>query len=160
MYEKRGGSWIARSRRCTLSDNERDPVKQVDIRYRIGKLAEEQLKDEDQALDLYRLALDVNDAHAPSLGAIRQIFFQRRGDQYDVAQYLEREINATEAPRAKAKLFYELGRIWNDHLDERDKAVACFESAIKADPDLDDAAYPLVFHYAQTARWEAAGAAR
>jgi tetratricopeptide (TPR) repeat protein len=155
VYEKRGEWDRAIETLRTLSDHERDPVKQVDIRYRIGKLAEDQLKDEDQALDLYRSALDVNDAHAPSLGAIRQIF-QRRGDQYDAAQYLEREINATEAPRAKAKLFYELGRIWNDHLDERDKAVACFESSIKADPDLDDAAFPLVFHYAQTAQWEAA----
>jgi tetratricopeptide (TPR) repeat protein len=155
VYEKRGEWDRAIDTLRTLSDNERDPSKQVDIRYRIGKLAEEQLKDEDQALDLYRSALDVNPAHAPSLGAIRQIF-QRRGDQYDAAQYLEREINATEAPRAKAKLYYELGRIWSEHLDERDKAVACFESSIKADPDQDDAAYPLVFHYAQTAQWEAA----
>ncbi|MBL8682696.1 MAG: tetratricopeptide repeat protein [Myxococcales bacterium] len=155
VYEKRTEWDRAIETLRTLSDHERDPVKQVDIRYRIGKLAEEQLQDENQALDLYRSALDVNDAHAPSLGAIRQIF-QRRGDQYDAAQYLEREINATEAPRAKAKLYYELGRIWNDHLDERDKAVACFESAIKNDAELDDAAYPLVFHYAQTGQWEAA----
>lgn len=155
VYEKRGEWDRAIETLRTLSDYERDPAKQVEIRFRIGKLAEERLQDEEQALDLYRSALDVNDAHVPSLAAIRQIF-QRRGDHYDAAQYLEREINATEAPRAKAKLYYELGRIWNDHLDERDKAVACFEAAIKADPELDEAAFPLVFHYAQTEQWEAA----
>jgi tetratricopeptide (TPR) repeat protein len=155
VYEKRGEWDRAIETLRTLSDHEREPGKVVDIRYRIGRLAEEQLKDEDQALDLYRSALDVDPNHAGSLGAIRQIY-QRRGDHYDAAQFLEKEINATEAPRTKAKLYFELGRIWNDHLDEHDKAVSCFEAAMRTDPEQDDAAFPLVFHYAQAQQWEAA----
>lgn len=155
VYEKRAEWDRAIETLRTLSDHEREPSKVVDIRYRIGRLAEEQLKDEDQAVDLYRSALDVDPNHAGSLGAIRQIY-QRRGDHYDAAQFLEKEINATEAPRAKAKLYYELGRIWNDHLDEREKAVQSFEAAMRTDPEQDDAAFPLVFHYAQTEQWEAA----
>ncbi len=155
VYEKRAEWDRAIETLRTLSDHEREPTKVVDIRYRIGRLAEEQLKDEDQALDLYRSALDVDPNHAGSLGAIRQIF-QRRGDHYDAAQFLEKEINATEAPRAKAKLHYELGRIWNEHLDEREKAVVSFEAAMRTDPEQDDAAFPLVFHYAQSEQWEAA----
>jgi tetratricopeptide (TPR) repeat protein len=155
VHEKRGEWDRAIEALRTQADHERDPARQVEIRYRIGKLSEEKLSDEGQALDLYRSALDANPAHAPSLSAIRQIY-QRRGDHYDAAQYLEREVNATDAPRAKAKLFAELGKIWSEQLDEGDRSVAYFEAAIAADPEQDDAAYPLFFHYVRTEQWQAA----
>ena len=135
-----------------LSNLVSEPAKSVEIRHRIGKIAEEQLNDEERALDLYRSATDVDAAFLPALTAIRSIY-SRRGDWHDATRYLEREIEATEQPRAKAKLQYELGRIWNEHLDERDKAVSYFEQAIKNDEDNEDAAFPLVHFYVGEQRW-------
>ncbi len=135
-----------------LSNLVSEPAKTVDIRYRIGRVAEEQLADEDRALELYRSALDVDPNHLATLGAIRNVYV-RRADWHDATRYLEREIGATEAPRTQAKLYYDLGKIWNDQLDERERAVACFEAAMIADPDNEDAAYPLVHHYVAEQRW-------
>ena len=126
--------------------------KSVEIRHRIGKIAEEQLNDEERALDLYRAALDVDAGFLPGLTAMRSIY-SRRGDWHDATRYLEREIEATEQPRAKAKLQYELGRIWNENLEERDKAVGYFEQAVQNDPDNEDAAFPLVHFYVAEQRW-------
>ncbi|MDP3276511.1 MAG: hypothetical protein Q8Q09_15040 [Deltaproteobacteria bacterium] len=152
IYEKREEWHQAIETLRTLSDHEQDPTRQVDVRYRIGRLAEEQLHDPDMALDLYRSALDVNPSHVASLTAMRQVF-QSRGDHYDAAQYLDREVASTDNNRAKSKLFYELGRIWTDHLDDGVRGIAYFEEAQRADPEQDDAAFPLVFYYAHIGRW-------
>jgi tetratricopeptide (TPR) repeat protein len=136
----------------TLSNLVSEPSKTVEIRHRIGKIAEEQLGDEERALDLYRSALDVDPNFLPALTAMRAIY-SRRGDWHDATRYLEREINATEGARAKSKLQYELGRIWNEHLEERDKAVAYFEQAMRNDEENEEAAYPLVHFYVAEQRW-------
>lgn len=152
VFERQGDWHRAVETLETLSNLVSDPAKSVEIRHRIGKVAEEQLGDEERALELYRSALDVDPNYLPALASIRAIYM-RREDWHGATRYLEREIEATEQPRAKAKLYFELGRIWNEQLDERERAVACFEAAIQNDPDNEDAAYPLVFHYVSVEKW-------
>ncbi|MEI8257607.1 MAG: tetratricopeptide repeat protein [Deltaproteobacteria bacterium] len=82
-----------------------------------------------------------------------RMIYSRRGDWHDATRFLEREIALTDAPRAKSKLLYEMGRIWNEHLDEREKAVEYFEQAMLNDADNEEAAFPLVHYYVSVSRW-------
>jgi tetratricopeptide (TPR) repeat protein len=129
-----------------------DRARQVDLRYRIAKIVETRLEDEFRAMEMFRSALDVDPNHLKSLEALRTIA-ARREEWYDAARYLEREQAVTEQPLTKARLLAELGRIHAQHLDDADRAVAWYEEAIRYDPDLEEAAWPLAMHYVAHERW-------
>jgi tetratricopeptide (TPR) repeat protein len=129
-----------------------DRARQVDLRYRIAKIVEVRLQDEYRAMEMYRGALDADPNHARSLEALRLIS-TRREEWYDVGRYLEREQQVTEQPAARARLLAELGRVSAQHLDEGERAVAWYEEAIRNDPDLEEAAWPLAMHYVSQERW-------
>ncbi len=129
-----------------------DRPRQVDLRYRIAKIVETRLQDEYRAMEMFRSALDADPNHAKSLEALRTIS-ARREEWYDAARYLEREQQVTEQPSAKARLLAELGRINAQHLDDADRAVGWYEEAIRHDPDLEEAAWPLAMHYVTHERW-------
>jgi tetratricopeptide (TPR) repeat protein len=129
-----------------------DRQRQVDLRYRIARIVETRLQDEYRAMEMYRAALDADPNHAKSLEALRTIA-TRREEWYDAARYLEREQQVTEQPSARARLLAELGRINAQHLDDGDRAVAWYEESIRADGDLEEAAWPLAVHYVTQERW-------
>ena len=129
-----------------------DRPRQVELRYRIAKIVETKLQDEFRAVEMYRAALDADGGHARSLEALRLIA-TRREDWYDVARYLEREQQVTEQPAARARLLAELGRVNAQYLDDTERAVAWYEEAIRNDPDLEEAAWPLAMHYVTHERW-------
>lgn len=131
---------------------ERDPAKALDLRYRVGRLAEEHLQDEARAMEQYRAALDVNPTYVPALSALRGIF-TRREDWWEVATVLEREQAATEQPRQRAKLLAELGRINATYLDEQQRAIASYEEALRNDPELEEAAWPLCMYLVSEQRY-------
>ncbi|MDB4931690.1 MAG: domain protein putative component of TonB system [Myxococcaceae bacterium] len=129
-----------------------DPAKAVELRVRVGKIAETSLGDELRAVDQYQAALDVDPNHLPALEALRAIA-TRREDWYEVARYLDREQGATELPRGRAKLLTELGRVNAQHLDDQAQAIRCYEEALRCDPDQEEAAWPLCNFYVSEQRW-------
>ncbi len=129
-----------------------DPAKAVELRVRVGKIAETSLGDELRAVDQYQAALDIDANHLPALEALRAIA-TRREDWYEVARYLDREQTATELPRTRAKLLTELGRINGQYLDDQAQSVRCYEEALRCDPDQEEAAWPLCNQYVSEQRW-------
>ena len=55
--------------------------------------------------------------------------------------------------RRSSELRVELGSIYAEHLDERERAIECFEEAIKLDEDNAGAARPLVADYVERQRY-------
>ncbi|MDO9019269.1 MAG: hypothetical protein Q8S73_07535 [Deltaproteobacteria bacterium] len=129
-----------------------DTAKAVELRVRVGKIAETSLGDELRAVDQYQAALDLDPAHLPALEALRAIA-TRREDWYEVARYLDREQAATELPRTRAKLLTELGRVNAQHLDDQAQSISCYEEALRCDPDQEEAAWPLCNFYVAEQRW-------
>jgi tetratricopeptide (TPR) repeat protein len=129
-----------------------DPAKAVELRVRVGKIAETSLGDELRAVDQYQAALDIDPAHLPALEALRAIA-TRREDWYEVARYLDREQAATELPRTRAKLLTELGRVNAQHLDDQAQSIRCYEEALRCDADQEEAAWPLCNYYVAEQRW-------
>ncbi len=129
-----------------------DRARAVELRHRVGRIAEEHLEDEARAAELYQSCLDLDDAYLPALTSLRQLA-ERQQDWHLVSRYLDREQQVTEQPRQRARLLAELGRVNAEHLDEPDMAVRCWQAALENDPDNEEAAWPLCRVYVQQGQW-------
>jgi tetratricopeptide (TPR) repeat protein len=128
-----------------------DLARSLDLRHRVGRLAEEHLQDEARAMEQYQAALDASPTYLPALTALRGIF-TRREDWWEVASVLEREQAATENTRQRARLLAELGRVNATYLDEQHRAIQAYEEALRNDADLEEAAWPLCMYLVSEGR--------
>ena len=135
-----------------VADLTSDGAQQVDMYFRIGRAMEEKLSDRFGAREKFERALDIDPGHLPSLAALRTIAVDE-ADWDAACRYLEQEQARTEAPRVRAKLLVELGRIRNEMLGESALAIQAYEQAIALDEECEDAALPLVKEYGDQERW-------
>jgi tetratricopeptide (TPR) repeat protein len=155
IYDKRGDHSQALDTMMHLARLLQDPQAVVDLRYRMGKLLDEKIGDRASAVDQYQSALDVEAGHLPSLEAMRKIHLDA-GDWLAAAKTLEQESQYQQQPRLIARLLVELGRLYEDKLDEHDRAVECFQAAFRQDQDNEEAALPLAEEAMRTGEHETA----
>jgi tetratricopeptide (TPR) repeat protein len=152
IYDKRGDHGQALDSMGVLSRLLQDPQQVVDLRFRMGKLLDEKLGDRASAVDAYQSAIDVEPGHLPSLEAMRKIHLDA-GDWLAAAKSLEQEAQYQQQPRLIARLLVELGKLYDERLDEHERAIEVFEAALRQDADNEDAALPLADEYAREKRW-------
>ncbi|MGO9839514.1 MAG: tetratricopeptide repeat protein [Polyangiaceae bacterium] len=152
LYEKTDNAAQAIDYMTRVAELTQDSKQRVDAFYRIGKALDEKLGDRVAAQERYEMALDLDPTHLPTLAALRQIAMD--GADYDkAARYLDQEQSATQAPRQRAKLLVELGKVREEMLGDHASAVLAWEAAYEADPENEDAASPLVDDYIAQAEW-------
>ncbi len=151
LYEKQNDANKAIEYMTRVADLTADGRQRVDMYYRIGKKLDE-LGDRVQAQERLEMALDLDPAHLLTLAALRVIAVDA-ADWDRAARYLDQEQMNTEAPRARAKLLVELGKLRDEMLGEHELAVQAFELALSSDADNEDAALPLVNEYVSTEQW-------
>ena len=113
-----------------VADLTTEGEQRAEMFYRIGNALEEKLADRAQARERFETALDLDPAHLPSLAALRTIAIDE-ADWDRAARYLEQEQLHTEAPRNRARLLVELGKLRDEMLNEHDLAIAAYELAIQ-----------------------------
>ncbi len=155
LYDKRGEHSSALEMMEQLARLLSEPTQQVDLKYRMGRILDDELGDRVSALEHYQTAVDLEPGHLPSLEAMRKIHCDS-GDWIAAARVLEQEAAHTENPRVVSKLLVELGRIYDEQLDEHDHGIEMFESAYERDSDNEDAALPLVEEYVSHGKPDAA----
>ncbi|MEJ7733906.1 MAG: tetratricopeptide repeat protein, partial [Polyangiaceae bacterium] len=136
-----------------VADLTADGRQRVEMYYRIGRQLDEKLGDRVQAQERYEMALDLEPSHLPTLAALRVIAIDA-ADWDRAARYLDQEQLNTEAPRARARLLVELGKLRDEMLGEHDAAVNAYELALQSDHDNEDAALPLLEEYVATEQWQ------
>jgi tetratricopeptide (TPR) repeat protein len=152
LYEKQGDAAQAIEYMTRVADLTADGKQRVEMYFRIGKALDEKLGDRRQAQDRYEMALDLDPTHLPTLAALRQIALDAA--EWDrAARYLDQEQQSTQAPRQRARLLVELGRLRDDTLGEHDAAVSAYELALSCDVDNEEAAFPLVTEYVNKQKW-------
>ncbi len=155
LYEKQGSASDAIEYMTRVAELTADGAQRVEMYYRIGKALDGQLGDRVAAQEKYEMALDLDPAHLPSLGALREIAID--ASEWDqAARYLDQEQMNTPAPRQRSKLLVELGRLRQEKLEEYDLAVQAYEFALQADPENEDAAKPLLEEHVAQQRWKEA----
>ena len=155
LYDKRGDHASALEMMERVARLTSEPAQVVDLRYRMGKLLDEQLGDRATAIDNYQRALDVEPGHLSSLEAMRRIHLDE-GDWLAASKVLEQETQYQENARVVSRLLVDLGRLYDERLDEHDRAIEVYEQAIQKDPDNEDAALPLAHEYYEGQRWDGA----
>ncbi len=129
-----------------------DVRQRVEAFYRIGKALDEKLGDRVSAQERYEMALDLDPSHVATLAALRLLAMDN-ADYDKAARYLDQEQSYTPAPRQRAKLLVELGKVREEMLGDHASAILSFEAAHDADPENEDAAEPLVIEYINTEEW-------
>ena len=155
LYEKLEDAPQAIEAMKRVADLTTDGGQRVETYYRIGKALDEKLGDRVEAQERFEMALDLDPSHLPSLSALRTIAVDE-GDWDRAARYLEQEQLNTQAPRARARLLVELGKLRDEMLSEHELAVQAYELAMQCDEDCEEAALPLVEEYLATKRFEEA----
>ena len=88
-------------------------------------------------IDLARAAQDAprpSDAQASaSFGALKQIAMDN-ADYDKAARYIDQEQSYTPAPRQRARLLVELGRLREEMLGDHESAILAFEAAYEGTP--------------------------
>jgi tetratricopeptide (TPR) repeat protein len=152
LHEKQGDAARAIEAMTRVAELTADGKQKVDMYYRIGRAMEERLGDRYGGREKLEMALDLDPTHLPTLAALRTIAVDE-SDWDAAARYLEQEQTHCEAPRQRAKLLVELGKLRDEMLGEHAQAIAAYEQAIQLDEDCEDAALPLVREYGETGRW-------
>lgn len=89
--------------------------------------------DRDGAIERYKLALDANPSDAGTAQSLREAYLTR-GDVNAAIQLLDREINAIDGDRAKAKLAAEMAVLYRDRLKDDKRAEEAAKRAVSFDP--------------------------
>ncbi len=152
LYEKQGDAPSAIDYMTRVADLTTDSKQRVESFFRIGKALDEKLGDRVAAQDRYEMALDIDPSHIPTMAALRAIALDN-ADYDKAAKLLDQEQSYTQAPRQRARLLVELGRLRQDQLGEQDAAVLAWEAAYEADPENEDGALPLSNYYVEQQEW-------
>ena len=152
LYDKLGDAAQAIDYMTRVADLTQDPKQRVEAFYRIGKALDEKTGDRVAAQERYEMALDLDPSHLPTLASLRQIAIDA-ADYDKAARYLDQEQSYTSAPRQRAKLLVELGKLREEMLGDHPSAVLAWEAAQEADPENEDSAMPLVNEYIAQRFW-------
>ena len=152
LYDKLGDASQSIDFMTRVAELTQDSKQRVEAFYRIGKALDEKLGDRVAAQERYETALDLEPSHVPSLAALRQIAIDT-ADYDKAARYLDQEQSYTQAPRQRARLLVDLGKLREEMLQDHPSAVLAWEAAYEADPENEEAALPLVDEYIVKSDW-------
>lgn len=106
----------------------------VALLHTMGRLCEDKLGDEARATDCYRRAIAIDPKHGPSLHGLASVL-QHRGAHAELVDVLELELRGLGDPKARALTAYRIGRAYEEHLHDANKAVAAYHKATEAVPE-------------------------
>jgi tetratricopeptide (TPR) repeat protein len=111
-----------------------DPQIFSQMAYRMGKILEEQLLRPEEAEEAYRKAAEARPPSAEALAALKGMA-RRRGDWVEVIRLGRAQQDCVEDPAEQAGILIDLAHVWRDKLENEEKALECYESAIRLDTD-------------------------
>jgi tetratricopeptide (TPR) repeat protein len=114
-----------RLRAPSLTDQ---PGARAQLLLRLGQLLEERCGDVDRAIDAYQSAVRLDPQLRPALRQLRSIYMTR-GSWETVLQIAELETSTSMPPEERARLFSEMGDIWQRELGDAGQAEQCYARA-------------------------------
>lgn len=103
------------------------------LRMQMGEVAEHRLGRLEDAVALYREAVEAHPAHRPARRAL-EVALQATGKWGDLVTLLDQEIPLLEAPEERARTAVRIGEILEGRLGEAQKALASYERALADAP--------------------------
>ncbi|MEZ4225037.1 MAG: tetratricopeptide repeat protein [Polyangiaceae bacterium] len=101
--------------------------------YKMAELTEERLGKDDDALALYRRAIEMDPFHQPALHALGRML-AAKGSWAELVKLIELELSGLKDPELRARTALRLAEVYENRLSQNDKALAAYEQALAADP--------------------------
>lgn len=105
-----------------------------DLWLRIGRIAEEKLKDDRRSVEAYAKAVEAQGDTPELLEALDRLY-GRLGDMKALADVLERRITLTADDKSQAGLFHRLAVIQIESFGEKSQGLGTLRQALERDPD-------------------------
>lgn len=106
----------------------------VPLLQKMAELCEVRIGRDDEAIEYYRRAVDVDPTHGAALSALSRKL-RERGRWEELVKTLELELRGSTDKRAIARTAYRIGEVYEDRLDQTERAVKAYEQAVAAAPD-------------------------
>jgi cellulose synthase operon protein C len=129
-----------------------DHPQTVMILHKLGELYARQLGDVERAITVLRRALDLDPQHGPSMQALARIL-RTRGQWRELAALAELDRDNYRDPGTRALACFQLGQLYEDHLDDREQAERCYAQALELRPGYRPAADALSRMRAELGHW-------
>ncbi len=111
-----------------------DPDVAQDLFVRLGRVSEEQLKDDNRAVLAYSRAVE-QAGDKPELLAALDRLYTRLEDDEKVAEILERRVNAESGEQTQAELYFRLAQLQIRSFKEAARGLASLRMALERAPD-------------------------
>jgi len=125
------------------------------IRFRLAELQNVKLNLPEEALHSYKNALELNPKLLPALRAYRELNL-KSGQNQQALSLFQKEISLTPGRRARGDLYFQMGKLRENHLNQEELAIQDYQQALDLDPENLSAIRRLAVHFYQTEQWEKA----
>ncbi len=120
--------------------------------HKIARLYEVDLGMDEQAADAYASALDVSPRDIDAANALEQLYL-RRGDYPNLVELLLRKADIVGAPDQKKALYYKAAQIYEEVLENVEKAIDVYRQVLTVDDSDPMALDHLERLYIRLSRW-------
>ena len=121
---------------------------------RLGEIFEGKLDHAENAIEVYRRLLLIQDDHPAGLDALERLY-ARTGRHEDLVEVLHRKAMLAHDVLDRKELLYRICEIWEDVVGDRDKAIETYRAVREIDPDDLSAVEALERLYTVTGDWVA-----
>jgi golgin subfamily B member 1 len=114
-------------------DLAKSKAEELEIRYKLAGLYEDEIKQPEKAIELYQAILKQDPAQLPALAALDRIY-QALGSWKELSATMLKEIDLTPGGSAVAELKFRRGAVLEQHLSDQAGAVESYREALALDP--------------------------
>ena len=125
----------------------------VQFYFEAATLAENELRDDSQARELYREAHREDPGHVESLDAVIR-FARAEGKFEDLVELIERRVDLENDPDARLRLRRDVAQLVAERLRRPARAISAYEAIVDEVPDDLQALEALEGLYERAARWD------
>jgi len=123
--------------------------------FKCGSVMEAKFGREHDAIRYYDAAIKATPNCMPAVHGLRDLY-RRREEWPRVIETLELEVKLWSDDKERAGVFAQIGRIYEQHLNDAERAMQYYDSALAVDPDCLPANQALFDHYFDRAEWDKA----
>ncbi|HEU4615108.1 MAG TPA: tetratricopeptide repeat protein, partial [Kofleriaceae bacterium] len=123
--------------------------------FKCGSVMEAKFGREHDAIRYYDAAIKTTPNCMPAVHGLRDLY-RRREEWPRVIETLELEVKLWSDDKERAGVFAQIGRIYDQQLNDPERAMHYYESALTVDPDCLPANQALFEHFFDRAEWDKA----
>ncbi|MFB6262602.1 MAG: tetratricopeptide repeat protein [Bradymonadaceae bacterium] len=112
-----------------------DPDEEIDLWRTLGEIYELRLDEPEEALDAYRQILEVDPSDLLALERLERIYESEERWE-DLIRVLEQKVDATYDPDEVVDINARIAEVYEEELDQFDRAVEAWEDLLDVDQDL------------------------